>query len=82
LCSAEPLLRAEGHTHTIGYVALQNFASIRNLSRIPDQEFIGFVGYLRLGRRYVTFQTPGAKRYGFKIARSNNKASTYLNLLG
>jgi hypothetical protein len=74
VCSAEPRLRAEGHTHTIGYVALQNFASIRNLSRIPDQEFIGMVGYLRLWGRYVTFQTPGAKRYGFKIARSNNKA--------
>jgi hypothetical protein len=74
VCSAEPRLRAEGHTHTIGYVAVQNFASIRNLSRIPDQKFIGIVGYLRLWGRYVTFQTPGARRYGFKIARSNNNS--------
>lgn len=76
VCSAEPRLRADGHTHTIGYVQLQNFASIRNLSRIPGQEFIGIVGYLRLWGRYVTFQTPGARRYGFRIARSNNNAAS------
>jgi len=66
---AEARLLAEGHTHTIGYVALQNFASIRNLSRIRGQAFVGLAGYLRIRGRYLTFRTPGASRYGFRIAR-------------
>jgi hypothetical protein len=70
---AETRLLAEDHTDTIGYVAVQNFASIRNLSRIRGQVFVGIAGYLRLGGRYVTFRTPGAKRYGFKIARASHR---------
>jgi hypothetical protein len=68
---AETHLLDAGHTHTIGYVALQNFASIRNLSRIQGQVFVGLAGYLRIRGRYLTFRTPGARRYGFRIARSH-----------
>jgi hypothetical protein len=70
---ADTRLLADGHTHTIGYVALQNFASIRNLSRLRDQVFVGWAGYLRIRGRYLTFRSPGARRYGFKIARSHKE---------
>lgn len=72
---ADARLLAEGHTHTIGYVALQNFASIQNLSRLKGQVFVGLAGYLRICGRYVTFRSPGARRYGFKIARSHKDAA-------
>lgn len=71
---ADARLLADGHTHTIGYVALQNFASIRNLSRLKGQVFVGLAGYLRVHGRYVTFRSPGARRYGFKIARATKEA--------
>lgn len=70
---ADARLLAEGHTHTVGYVALQNFASIRNLSRLQGQAFVGFAGYLRVFGRYVTFRSPGAHRYGFRIARARGR---------
>jgi len=60
-------LLAEGQTHTVGYVALQNLASIRNLSRIHGQVFVGMAGYIRLWGRYLTFRTPGARRIGFRL---------------
>ena len=69
---ADARLLAEGHTHTVGYVALQNFASVRNLSRLKGQVFVGLAGYLRIFGHYVTFRSPGARRYGFRIARSND----------
>lgn len=72
---ADARLLAEGHTHTIGYVALQNFASIRNLSRLKGQVFVGLAGYFRIRGRYVTFRSPGARRYAFKIARSARDAA-------
>jgi hypothetical protein len=71
---ADARLLADGHTHTIGYVALQNFASIRNLSRLKGQVFVGLAGYFRIWGRHVTFRSPGARRYGFRIARSNKAA--------
>jgi hypothetical protein len=72
---ADARLLAEGHTHTVGYVALQNFASIRNLSRLKGQVFVGLAGYFRIRGRCVTFRSPGARRYGFKIARSTSDAA-------
>jgi hypothetical protein len=67
---ADTHLLAEGHTHTIGYVALQNLASIRNLSRIRGQEFVGVAGYMRVWGRYLTFRTPEVRRCGFRLQRS------------
>jgi hypothetical protein len=72
---ADARLLADGHTHTIGYVAVQNFASIRNLSRLKGQVFVGLAGYLCIRGRYVTFRSPGAGRYGFRIARSTKEAA-------
>ena len=66
---ADNCLLAEGHTHTIGYVAVQNFSSIQNFRRIKGHVFVGVAGYLRVGGRYLTFRSPGARRVGFSIQR-------------
>jgi hypothetical protein len=64
---AETRLVAEGHTHTIGYVELSNLASIRSLSRIHGQAFVGVAGFFRIFGRCVTFASRGAKRHGFAL---------------
>lgn len=63
----EARLRDAGHTHTIGYVATQNFASRRALGKAKGNAFVGLAGYVRLFGRCCTFRTPGASQYGFAL---------------
>jgi hypothetical protein len=63
----EAWLLGLGFTHTIGYVATQNLASRRALAKAEGQQTVGFAGYFRLFGRYVTFRTPGARRFGFRL---------------
>jgi hypothetical protein len=66
----EDWLLGRGFTHTIGYVATQNLASRRALAKAEGQQTVGFAGYFRVFGRYVTFRTPGARRFGFRISVS------------
>jgi hypothetical protein len=60
-------LRKKGYTHSIGYVRLQNFASRRALSRIPENQTVGVILYVVLFGRLLCFVTAGARRYGIRI---------------
>jgi hypothetical protein len=71
---AETRLLAEGHTHTIGYVEVSNFASIRSLSRINGMAFVGMAGFFYLFGRALTFRSPGARRHGFRLVRIQSRS--------
>ena len=60
-------LRRRGYTHSIGYVRLQNLASRRALSRIPENQTVGAVLYVMIFGRLFSFVTAGARRYGIRI---------------
>ena len=55
-----------GYTHTIVYVETHNYASLANLRRLGN-ECIGYAGFIKTGRRYHPFATPGARRHGFRF---------------
>lgn len=54
--------------NAVYYIAVDNFAS-RASSRQMEPTLIGYVAYLRLGRRHFFFSSPGSKRTGVRLTQ-------------
>jgi hypothetical protein len=75
-------LRRRGYTHSIGYVRLQNLASRRALSRIPENQTVGAVLYVLVFGRLFSFVTAGARRYGIRIVLARRRARATVTASG
>jgi hypothetical protein len=60
-------LRARGCTHTVGYIAAENFASLRAHSRLAESRRIGVIVALRVGKYRLILRSPGVARHGVKV---------------
>lgn len=57
----DPLYVEAGIDTDIGYIDLHNTSSLKNAYRDPNRTCIGFAGYLKCGRHYLTFRTAAVK---------------------
>jgi hypothetical protein len=65
---ADHALRARGCTHTVGYIAAENFASLRSHSRLMDSCRIGVIVAARVGSRRLILRSRGVVRHGVRLA--------------
>jgi hypothetical protein len=60
-------LRARGYIQTVGYIAAENFASLRSNSRLSGSQRIGVIVALRVGSRRFTVRSRGVARRGITV---------------
>ncbi len=61
----------EGVTHSIAFIDLHNYASIRAEQRNGGAR-VGFAGFVDLGAWHWAFRSPGAKRVGLRFLRTDD----------
>lgn len=58
--------RAQGFTRGISFTEVYNFSSLEADKKFGNTR-VGLAGYLRLGKRLVTFRSPAVKRLGMQF---------------
>jgi ribosomal protein S18 acetylase RimI-like enzyme len=56
----------EGQKGLVSYVEASNFASLKSCFRMGYESF-GHVAVLKVGGRYLSQETPGCKKFGFRV---------------
>lgn len=56
----------EGQKGLVSYVEASNFSSLKSCFRMGYESF-GHVAVLKVGSRYLCQETPGCKKYGFRV---------------
>lgn len=65
-CRDQYCLNVRGCTHSIALVAFDNRSSIHAFQALGNCR-VGFAGYLKRGRKFWSFITPGARKLGFDL---------------
>ena len=65
-------LRARGCTHTVGYIAAENFASLRSNSRLAGSRRIGVIVALRVGSLRLILRSLGVARHGITFVAAQS----------
>jgi len=63
---ADPYCLDKGRTLSIGYVDTDNYPSMRAGTK-SGERVVGYAGYIYLFGKLFSFETPGAKKHGFRF---------------